>query len=76
VHKDRPIAELLIDQGWLTPDDRADVERLLDRKRKKHGGDVQASLADAAGALARSALARMAESAFRQYQPGCRQRLR
>jgi tetratricopeptide (TPR) repeat protein/tRNA A-37 threonylcarbamoyl transferase component Bud32 len=60
--KERPIAELLIELGWLTPDDRADVERLLDRKLKKHGGDVQASLADAAGALARSALASVADA--------------
>jgi hypothetical protein len=40
-HKDRPIAELLIDQDWLTPDDRAEVERLLACKLKKHGGDAR-----------------------------------
>ena len=47
--KERPIADLLVDQGWLTTQDRADVERLLARKLRKHGGNVQASLAEAAG---------------------------
>jgi serine/threonine protein kinase len=61
-HKDRPIADLLIDQGWLTPDDRADVERLLARKLKKHGGDVQASLGEAAGAEVRGTLASIADA--------------
>jgi PAS domain S-box-containing protein len=64
-HKDRPIADLLIEQGWLTPDDRADVERLLDRKLKKHGGDVQASLTEVANADARHALATMVNADVR-----------
>jgi serine/threonine-protein kinase len=54
--KDTPIADLLIQQGWLTPEDRADVQRLLDRKLKKHGGDVQATLVEAVGPAARDAL--------------------
>jgi PAS domain S-box-containing protein len=33
--KDRPLADLLVEQGWLTPQDRADVERLLERKLVK-----------------------------------------
>jgi serine/threonine-protein kinase len=60
--KDIPIAELLIQQGWLTPEDRSDVDRLLARKLKKHGGDVQASLAEAAGSEARGALASVADA--------------
>jgi hypothetical protein len=43
--KDKALADLLVERGWLTPDDRRDVERLLQRKLKKHSGDVQASLA-------------------------------
>ena len=39
--KDAPLADLLVGRGWLTPADRADVEKLLDRKLKKHGGDAQ-----------------------------------
>jgi PAS domain S-box-containing protein len=56
-HKDRPIADLLIEQGWLTPEDRGDVDRLLDRKLKKHGGDVQASLATVGNDVLHSLLA-------------------
>jgi hypothetical protein len=26
--KDQPLADLLVERGWLSPDDRADVERL------------------------------------------------
>jgi serine/threonine-protein kinase len=55
--KDRPLAQVLVDLGWLTPEDRADVERLLARKVRKHGGDVQASLAEAVGAPAAASLA-------------------
>src|SRR5580693_1041315 len=39
-HKDRPLAGLLVEQGWLSHDDRADVERLLARKLKRHEGDA------------------------------------
>ena len=64
--KEVPIAELLIEQGWLTPDDRADVERLLARKVSKHGGDAHASLAEVAGAEARDALATVADAEVRR----------
>jgi serine/threonine-protein kinase len=47
--KGRPLAQVLVDQGWLSSEDRADVERLLARKLSKHCGDVQASLAEAVG---------------------------
>ena len=55
--KDTRLADLLVERGWLTPDDRADIERLLDRKLKRHGGDVRASLDSAANDQARRALA-------------------
>jgi serine/threonine-protein kinase len=45
--KGRPLGQVLVEQGWLTPEDRAAVERLLSRKVNKHGGDVHASLAEA-----------------------------
>jgi serine/threonine-protein kinase len=44
--KDRSLSEILVERGWLTPTDRADVERVLDRKLKKHGGDARAGLAE------------------------------
>ncbi len=43
--KETPLADLLVERGWLTPEDRADVQRLLERKLKKHSGDAHASLA-------------------------------
>jgi serine/threonine-protein kinase len=59
--KDRPLATLLVEQGWLSAEDRADVERLLARKLKKHNGDAHASLVEAAGIQARTALACIAD---------------
>jgi serine/threonine-protein kinase len=46
------LADLLVERGWLTPQDRVDIERLLERKLQKHRGDVQASLADVQHLLA------------------------
>ncbi len=39
--KERPLADLLEERGWITAEDRADVERLVDRKLRRHGGDVR-----------------------------------
>jgi serine/threonine protein kinase len=44
--KDTALADLLAERGWLLPEDRADLERLLERKLKKHGGDARAGLAE------------------------------
>jgi tetratricopeptide (TPR) repeat protein/tRNA A-37 threonylcarbamoyl transferase component Bud32 len=55
--KDTPLAELLVEQGWLSEEDRGDVERLLQRKLKRHNGDAHASLAEVAGPQARASLA-------------------
>jgi tRNA A-37 threonylcarbamoyl transferase component Bud32 len=55
--KARPLADVLVEQGWLTPEDRADVDKLLRRKLAKHGGDAHASLADAVGRPAAASLA-------------------
>jgi PAS domain S-box-containing protein len=43
--KDVPLADLLIERGWIVPDDRAHLDYLLERKLRKHGGDPRASLA-------------------------------
>src|SRR5262245_36161588 len=59
--KDRELADLLVERGWLTADDRRDVERLLQRKLKKHAGDAQASLAAALRAPDRAVLERVAD---------------
>jgi tetratricopeptide (TPR) repeat protein len=49
--KDTPLADLLVERGWLTAADRADVEKLLERKLKKHGGDAHVSLQATAATL-------------------------
>src|SRR5262245_50838691 len=57
--KDAPLADLLVARGWITPGDREDVERLLQRKLKKHGGDPRAGLEAAADPAARQALGKV-----------------
>ena len=52
--KDVPLPSLLIELGWITPTDRADVERLLERKLKKYGGDARVGLADVSDHIKRS----------------------
>src|SRR3954470_13272977 len=51
--KATPLANVLQRLGWLTDEDRREVERLLERKLKKHGGDVRRSLAEEAHGDAR-----------------------
>ncbi len=65
-HKDIRLADLLVERGWLTPADRADVERFLDRKLKKHNGDVQAGLAEVSTAGVRHTLAFVADPVVQQ----------
>src|SRR5262249_20357589 len=51
-----PLADLLIERGWITETDRGHIDFLLARKLHKHGGDVRKTLADAADAGVRDAL--------------------
>jgi serine/threonine-protein kinase len=44
--KDIPLADVLVERGWLSTEERGHVEFLLDRKLKKHRGDERASLAE------------------------------
>jgi serine/threonine protein kinase len=57
VRKDEPLADLLVGRGWLSTDDRTEIERLLERKLRRHGGDARASLNDLWGGFLREALA-------------------
>src|SRR5690242_8163956 len=43
--KDVPLADLLVERGWIVPDDKAHVDYLLGRKLHRNGGDPRASLA-------------------------------
>jgi tetratricopeptide (TPR) repeat protein/tRNA A-37 threonylcarbamoyl transferase component Bud32 len=55
--KATPLADLLQQRGWITAEERAHVEFLLERKLRKHRGDVHASLAAAADQRVRSLIA-------------------
>ena len=43
--KQTPLADLLMELGWIEADDRREVDRLMERKLRKHAGSVKASLA-------------------------------
>jgi PAS domain S-box-containing protein len=52
--KNVPLADLLIERGWIQPTDRVHVDYLLERKVKKHGGDARAILASVSNDVKRS----------------------
>jgi serine/threonine-protein kinase len=64
VRKNIPLSQLLVERGWLSERDRADVERLLQRKLKKHKGDIRSSLAEVAGPTVCQSLESIADSDF------------
>src|SRR5262249_14249761 len=68
--KDTPLADLLVERGWLTPADRADVDKLLDRKLRKHGGDAHTGLAEVTTDPVRQSLAGLAAAAVPQPLAG------
>jgi serine/threonine-protein kinase len=63
--KETPLADLLVERGWLTAEERSHVEFLLDRKLKKHGGDAMATLAAVASDPVRKSLATVADHGIR-----------
>src|SRR5262249_40592997 len=69
--KDTPLADLLVERGLLTAEQRGLVDLLLRQKLHKHGGDAHASLA---GALAtpnvRSVLDSVADADVQQSLAG------
>lgn len=64
--KDTPLAEVLKEFGELTDKDRREVDRLVERKLKKNGGDVRRSLAEVADGNARDALKSVADDDLQQ----------
>jgi len=68
--KDTPLADLLVERGWLTPGDRADVDKLLQRKLNKHQGDARASLAEVTTDPVRQSLAGLNDPDVRQSLAG------
>jgi hypothetical protein len=59
--KDNPLADLLLERGWLSAGDRADVEKLLARKLAKHGGDAKAGPAEVTTDRVRQSLGQFPE---------------
>ena len=68
--KDTALAELLVEREWLTPDERADVEKLLARKLQKHKGDVRAGLAEVTTEGIRRSLSGLADAAIQESLVG------
>jgi PAS domain S-box-containing protein len=52
--KSTPLAQLLLERGWILPADKAHVDYLLVRKLQKYGGDARASLASVPDDVKRS----------------------
>ena len=45
VAKQKTLSEILVERGWMTPDESREVEQLVERKIEKYAGDVLQSLA-------------------------------
>jgi serine/threonine-protein kinase len=54
--KETPLSQLLVERGWLSADEVAEVDRFLARKLKKHAGDANASLTEVATEQVRQSL--------------------
>jgi len=67
--KDTPLGEVFVALGLLTADDRREVERLMERRLKKHGGDVQASLLAIADEDVRNAVAAVGDQDLARSLP-------
>src|SRR5262245_52830931 len=70
--KETPLADLLVQRGWLTPAGRTDVEKLLERKLKKHLGDARAGLAEVANDEVKQSLAAVADPDVHRSLAGLR----
>lgn len=55
------LAGLLVERGWITPDQQREVEGLLERKLKKLGGDTRLALGVNAGSEVRPILAEVSD---------------
>jgi serine/threonine-protein kinase len=64
--KDRSLADLLLERGWITPEDRADIDRVVARKLKKHSGDARAGLVEVTTDEVRQSLAEVDDADVRR----------
>ncbi len=68
--KNAHLADLLLERGWITPQDKATIERLVELKVQKHSGDVRASLAAVVGPAVHDVLSRVDDPAIQQSLVG------
>jgi serine/threonine-protein kinase len=68
--KHTTLADLLAERGWLTSSDRADVDKLLQRKLTKHQGNPRAGLAEITTDQVRQTLAGVDHADVRQTLAG------
>src|SRR6516162_9744965 len=68
--KDTPLADLLVERGWLDAEQRGVVELLLRTKLHKHGGDGHASLLEVATDSVKRSLAALDDPDVRQSLAG------
>ena len=66
-----PLADVLLQNGWLLPTDKSHVDYLVERKMQRHGGDAKASLASAPDQVKRS-LAALGTPIFSGHWAICR----
>ncbi len=60
------LADVMVDRGLITQGDRAEIERMVERKLKKHGGDVAGTLAATIDGPTRQALTQVADEAIQK----------
>jgi eukaryotic-like serine/threonine-protein kinase len=65
-----PLSDLLVERGWVLPEDLTHLEHLLQRKLQKHGGDARAGLATLPEQLRRSLAATGDEEVCRSIGDG------
>ncbi len=63
------LADVMVNRGLITHDDRAAVERVLDRKVERRGGDVAGTLAATLGGPARPGATQADDGATNETQP-------
>src|SRR5579864_7310566 len=63
--KATPLADLLLQRGWITPADKELVAQLMERKLRKHAGDASKSLAAVSDGTVQRALADVADPEIR-----------
>jgi serine/threonine-protein kinase len=68
--KDRPLAELLVERRWIDSHARVELDRLVDRKLARYGGDPRATLGAVADYSVRDAIRDVDDADVRQSLAG------